>query len=473
MTPRRGALAAAALLVAIALLFLRPLATPGPALRDFEAYYAAGVTWHAGGDPYAPEIWNVEREVPGVVATRDELLPFVGPPFTLPFWALLAALGFARASVVWTIVLVAAALTLVLAVLRIAGARDPVSIVAAFLFAAAFGPLTSAVALGQVALVASAGVVLTAIALEARRLPAAIGAALLAATQPNIAIALTERLSDWRTRLSLGLAALLAFAGSIAAIGFLPFGRYMQLLEAHAVAESSLAIQVTISGVAFGLGARPWVAQIAGDVVAVAVVAATVLVLRDRSYSATDRVAIACATLPLVVPFAHEHDLTIVLFPAILVLRRARRGLWPIAAAACVAVAVDWLGLAQRPTGVVQSAALAVAAALAATALSRGRRGLEVAAPFAVALAVLVAGFGAARHPVPVWPDALGKTFRVPTQRDAAGVWHAEQVAAGLAGPNLTAALLRSASIAGCAGLWVVAMIALRRPDEDPSPEQA
>ncbi len=334
MTPRRGALAASALLVAVALLFLRPLATPGPALRDFEAYYAAGVTWHAGGDPYAPEIWNVEREVPGVVATRDELLPFVGPPFTLPFWALLAALGFARASVVWTIVLVAAALTLVLVASRIAGARDPVSIAAACLFAAAFGPLTSAVALGQVALVASAGVVLTAIALEARRLPAAIGAALLAATQPNIAIALTERLSDRLTWLSLGLAAGLAFAGSIAAIGFLPFGRYMQLLEAHAVAESSLAIQLTISGVAFGLGARPWAARIIGDVVAVAVVVATVLVLRDRSYSATDRVAIACATLPLVVPFAHEHDLTIVLFPAILVLRRARRGLWPIAAAA-------------------------------------------------------------------------------------------------------------------------------------------
>jgi hypothetical protein len=473
MTGRRVALAATALLVAVALLFLRPLATPGPALRDFEAYYAAGATWEAGGDPYAPEIWKVERTVPGVVATRDELLPFVGPPFTLPFWALLAGLGFARASVVWTIVLLCAALALVIAVLRVAGVRDPVGIVAVCLFAAAFGPLTSAVALGQVALVASAGVVLAAMALQARRVVAATGATILAATQPNIALALTERLFDWRTWLALGVGAGLAFAGSIAAIGFLPFGHYLQLLEAHASAERSLAIQVTVPGVAFGLGASPGAAQIIGDVVGVVVVLITAFVIRDRRFSSIDRVAIACAVLPLVVPFAHEHDLTIVLFPAVLVLRRARRGWWPLAAAAAVAVAVDWLGLAQRPSGIAQCTALALGAALAATVLSRGRRGLGVVAPFAVALAVLAAGFAAAKHPVPVWPDALAKTFHVAVARDAPTVWHAEQVAAGLATPNLTAALLRSASIAGCAGIWIAALIALRRPADDPSAEAA
>jgi hypothetical protein len=473
MTARRVALAASALLVAIALSFLRPLATPGPALRDFEAYYAAGATWQAGGNPYSPEIWNVERTVPGVVATRDELLPFVGPPFTLPFWALLAALGFAHASFVWTIVLLAAALTLVIAVLRVAGVRDPVGIAAVCLFAAAFGPLTSAVALGQVALVASAGVVLAAMALQARRVFAAIGATILAATQPNIALALTERLMDWRTWLALGVGAGLALAGSIAAIGFLPFGRYLQLLEAHANAERSLAIQVTVPGVSFGLGASPGAAQIIGDVVGVVVVLITAFVIRDRRFSSIDRVAIACAALPLVVPFAHEHDLTIVLFPAVLVLRRARRGWWPLAAAASVAVAIDWLGLAQRPSGIAQCTALALAAALAATVLSRGRRGFGLVAPFAVAVAVLVAGFAAAKHPVPVWPDALGSGFHVADARDAPTVWHAEQVAAGLAAPNLTATLLRSASIAGCACLWAVALIALRRPAEDPSAEAA
>jgi hypothetical protein len=473
MTSARIALAVSALLVAAALLFLRPLATPGPALRDFEAYYAAGATWQAGGDPYTPEIWKVERDVPGVVATRDELLPFVGPPFTLPFWALLAGLGFAHASVVWTIVLAAAALTLVLATLRIAGALDPVSIVAACLFATAFGPLTSALALGQVALVACAGVVLAAIALHARRVLAAIGATILAATQPNIALALTERLFDWRTWLSLGVGGGLALAGSIAAIGLAPFGRYLQLLEAHAHAERSLVIQLTVPGVAFGLGAPAGAAEIIGDVVAVVLIAITAFAIRDSDYSATDRVAIACATLPLVVPFVHEHDLTIALFPAILVLRRADRCWWPLAAAASVAIAVDWLGLAQRPSGIAQSAALAVAAALAATVLSRGRRGLGVVAPFAVALAVLCAGYAATRHPVPVWPDALAKNFHVAAHGDAPSVWHAEQVAAGLAAPNLTAALLRSASIAGCAGLWAVALIALRRPADDPSAEAA
>ena len=31
----------------------RPAPTPGPYARDFEAYYAAGAVWDAGGDPWS------------------------------------------------------------------------------------------------------------------------------------------------------------------------------------------------------------------------------------------------------------------------------------------------------------------------------------------------------------------------------------------------------------------------------------
>ena len=71
---------------------MRPVGTPGPLLRDFEAYYAAGATWALGGDPYGREVWRVERRVPGVDASHEELLPFVGPPFSLPLWRSFAAL---------------------------------------------------------------------------------------------------------------------------------------------------------------------------------------------------------------------------------------------------------------------------------------------------------------------------------------------------------------------------------------------
>ena len=56
-------------------------------MRDFESYWAAGSAWSAGDDPYSRQIWRAERLVPGVNANREELLPFVGPPFGLPLWA--------------------------------------------------------------------------------------------------------------------------------------------------------------------------------------------------------------------------------------------------------------------------------------------------------------------------------------------------------------------------------------------------
>ncbi len=471
MTPRRLALTTAALLIVVALGFMRPSATPGPVMRDFEAYYAAGATWHAGANPYGREIWRVERHVPGVVATRDELLPFVGPPFTLPFWALLAGLGFARAAIVWGGLLVAAVAAFVFAILRIAGARDAASVCAAIALAVAFGPLTSAFALGQVALVACAGVTLATLALNASAVRPAIAAAILAAAQPNLGVALIARLSDRRAWFALGVAAALVGAGSVAALGgFAAFAQYIAVLAAHAAAERTIAIQMTATGVAFGLGAPARSAPVIGVALALAVLVVMALLLRGRTYAPADRVAIACAALPLLLPFAHEHDLAITLFPAIVCLRRARRALWPLAAVATMAIAVDWLGLAQRPSGLAQSVALAAAAALAAMALSRGRLGAVALAPLGVVLLVALAGRVAARHPVPVWPDALGATFRAAARAEAPDVWSAEQSAAGLAKPDAPSALLRLGSLTGCGVLWIVALAALRRPGDVGAP---
>ena len=443
---------------------MRPVATPGPPLRDFEAYYAAGATWRAGGDPYSRDIWRVERRLPGVVATRDELLPFIGPPYSLPLWGAVSALPFGTAVVTWGGVLAAAALLLVAGSARLARIRGGTELAATAALACAFGPLTSAFALGQVALVSCAGIVAVVLALASvrTRLAVAAVAALAAALQPNLACALMARLTDRRARFALIVAAAAALVLALAAQGGVaPFARYVALLAAHTRAESGIAIQTTVGAVAAGFGAQEPAARALAIGTALAVIAATGWLLRSPRYAPEARVAVACAALPLALPFSHEHDLTIAFFPAVLCLRSSSARAWCAAACATTFVAVDWLGLAQRPGGLAQSIALAAAWAFASIALARTLGPLAIA-PFAVVACAIVAGVLAGAHPLPVWPYALPEGFRVAAGEDAAGVWRLEQAASGLAQPGTLSAALRALSLAGCAGLWATSLVALR-----------
>lgn len=61
-------------------------------MRDFEAFYAAGVAANHGADPYGRAIWDAEKTIPGVDLSHNETLPFVGPPAGLPLWRALARL---------------------------------------------------------------------------------------------------------------------------------------------------------------------------------------------------------------------------------------------------------------------------------------------------------------------------------------------------------------------------------------------
>jgi hypothetical protein len=453
---------------------LRPATTPGPSLRDFEAYYAAGATWHAEGDPYAREIWRVERRVPGVVATRDELLPFVGPPYSLPAWALFAALPYGQAAFAWGIVLACAAALLGLCIARLTDIREGSGFVALVLAGAAFGPLTSALALGQVALLSCAGIVATTLALAVRtRLVVPVATAVLAAFQPNLGCVLVARLGDRRAWFALAMAAALVAATAPAVLGGLAgISRYAGVLAAHATAERTIAIAMTITAVAFGFGASDAAARAAGIAVALTVIVATALAFASRAYARAARVAVASAALPLVLPFSHEHDLAIVLFPAVWCVRRARGAWWALAACGAMLVAVDWLGLAQRPTGAAQSVALALAAALALVALSTHAPDRTAAWPFAVVAGVVVAATVAWHHPLGVWPYALGSAFQAPPGADAAAVWSLEQARSGLATPNVVAAGLRSLSLIGCAGVWLAALRALRETPPAGEPRQ-
>jgi hypothetical protein len=392
------------------------------------------------------------------------LLPFVGPPFGLPLWAAFADLPWQVATAVWDTVLVICIAVLAFGTLRLArGRTDTLDIIASLAFVAGFGPLTSGIALGQVAIVSSAAIVLVPYLLGPRMVFAATVAALAAALQPNLAIVLAARIANRRSTIAFAFAATIAIGGSIVALGGLEgLATYANVLRAHAAAERFIAIQTSPSAIARALGASVHVAGAIGIALALATVGLVAFQCLRGRYAPDARLALACAAAPLAFPFAHEHDFTIVFFPALLVARRARGALWAAAAFATLGIAVDWLGLAQRPTGVLESAALIAAAALALVTLARDPVRPYHFAPLLVAGVVLVVGAIVARTPLPTWPDGLGLDFHVPFDMSAPEVWHLEQVRSGIATLAPAWGALRAISLASCAALWGVASLVLR-----------
>lgn len=451
---KRGALLAIAYAAtAVAVLAVRPLATAGPVARDFEAYWSAGSAWNAGSDPYAAALWNVERSVPGAGVARNELLPFVNPPATLPWWGLIARLPYSAAAALWLALLAASLVALVVLVLRASGAKPSFAVIAAALgLAIAFGPVTSDLALGQYALVALLGA--TGVVVAARRSPAVatLGAA-VAFGAPNVSLGLVSQLGRNRPTLAMLLGAALTYVtGGFAAGWRWPFD-YARAVLAHGDAERLSAIQLSPAAVVYGLSANPLAARAAGALVAVAAVVAAVALAR-RAHVPFVRFAGCSALIPMLGGFVHEHDL-VVAFPAALWCALRTRGTTrALALAGTLLVAVDWLGLAQRPSGIAQSALLALAAIAAFIALGpraniAGAKSLPAAA-LALAALFAIAAWIAAAHPAPVWPDAM-RAFSPPAGAAAAEIWRSEQRASGLLVATPAWAFLRALSLAGCA----------------------
>lgn len=452
---RRFALAVAFASIAAAIAFARPQATPGPYLRDFEAYWSAGSAWNARTNPYGRAIWTAERSVAGVDPNRDEPLPFVGPPATLLLWSIFARLPYQTAAALWSAVLGIAALVLVLACVRASAERTILlTVLAAVALAMAWGPITSDLALGQLALPAFAAAILVVLAGAAAPAYAA-AAACVAFAQPNAALGLASALGRNRTTLALVLGAILTYGLSAFAAGARWPLTYARTLASHSAAEGLSAIQLTPAAIAFGFGATPGAARLVGIIFALLAIAAAVAVaLRVRDRFA--RFAAFSALVPFAAGFVHEHDLVVAYAAAVWCALRTS-GPARIAALAGVLLAgTDWLGLAQRPNGIAQSALLALAAfgafaALGEPGVTRGT--LAAAAGFA-ALFTAASWIGVT-HVVPVWPDAMG-AYHAPAGATIATIWSNEQRATGLLAPVPAWALLRSFSLAGCALLAYV-----------------
>lgn len=456
---------------ALALTVVRPPPTPGPFARDFEAYYAAGATWNAGGDPWSRDVWRVERTIPGVDASRDELLPFVGPPAAIPLWSLLARLPFTAARVVWLTMLALAFAVLVLAATALAGrAASPFHAALAALLVALSGPGISALLLGQVALLAAAGL---AVAFAASGARAGAGA-FVAALQPNLALPLVVRLLDRRAAVALVVAGV-AFGAItlLIAHGTGGVGAYAKRLGAHGEYERFIAIQYTVAAVVAGVGLPRAAAQLAGAAATFgAVVTVALAALRRNGACALGWLAVA--VLPLAEPFFHEHDFVIEALPAIGLAAAGDPRVRLVAGVGTVAAFVDWFGLAQRPPALTQIAVLAVAVGCtyAVLAYRQGDALVTTLAPVAAAVVLVAVCVPlAATHPAPTWPDQLGD-YHAPAAADVSAVWGAEQRRSGLEQIDPVWAFLRAIPLAGCVllayGALRVSAAAREAPREPP-----
>jgi len=448
---------------------LRPPPTQGPFGRDFEAYYAAGATWDAGGDPWSRDVWRVERTVPGVDASRDELLPYAGPAALLPLLGALARLPFDGAVALWTLLLTIAVAALAAAALALAGVPVGAALLPAVALALMSGPGTSDIALGQAAALSAAGVALMLLACErGMTLRATLGAAaatLLAGAQPNLALPLIARLRDPRALAAATGGGIAFLALTLAAGGgFTGFAHYVALLAAHGGAERFDAIQYTATAIAFGFGAPPdtALAIAAGCAcVAIAGVAAAIVALR---LDARDGTFAGIAALPFAVPFFHEHDFVVLALPLLVLAVSARGAARAWAGAAAPLAFVDWFGLAQRPLAQPQILVAGLAVAALFVALRARRPGPSDATPFAVLALIALLAVPAARHaPAPVWPDALPPHYSVPARASASEVWHAEQHAAGLDRRVAEWASLRTLPLLGCGCLFIAICLNGRR----------
>jgi hypothetical protein len=446
-------LAVSLALIAVALTAARPATTWGPLLRDFEAYWGAGQTYNAHDDPYGRAIWKAERTVPEVDPNHEEVLPFVGPPATLLLWSLLARLSYGAAAAVWWPVLASGLAGLIAVSLRAAGARvNPFSFLAGLALAVGFGPVTGDLALGQVAMIAFLGAAVTASCcpgLAQGRLSVKTLASCVAFFQPNVSIGLVAQLGRNRTTLAIVAGAILSYLAGALAAGWNWPAEYAQLVRSHQAGERFSAIQLTPAAIAYGFHLPAAMTTLVATIAAVTAIAAGFAIWR----TVTDRFArfAAFSTLaPFVSTFFHQHDLVAAYPAAIWCALRTRGVVRVVALLGTAFVAVDWLGLAQRPNAIVQSALLAGAAIVAFAAL--GQRSEVPGLLFAIA--AMAALFGGATsialaHAVPVWPYHLG-AFAPPASLPIATVWQQEQQRNGLQAAVPTWSLLRTLSLLGC-----------------------
>jgi len=425
----------------------------GPPMADFADYYAAGRTWLQGGDPYGVGIWNIEQTLPGFDPKRLELLPFVGPPLSLPLWAAFGAIPYVGAALAWIVVLVGSVVVMMIVPARFAGYRLQRGDAPTFLLlAVSSGPLVTGVSAGQAALPAVAAVVVAVVSAARRRWMVMAAAAIVAGLlKPNDALVIVATLRE--------MAVLCAVAGSAIVSGLANLSvahgvhgiiAYFGVIMSQGAAERKFTNQFAPASIAYGFGITQQAAGMLGSALSALAIATVVTAVRSTRASLADGAAIACAAFPFMLPYEHEPDMVIALLPALFVLFRARGRTWALGAIGTVLLFINPFALTQGSPGTTFAVAMAAVAGLQLAALAPPACKPLRFAPLTVVPLVLFLGLLAPPDRLPIWPDVPVAHAVVTAGASPSAIWNAELVALGLDTQYPWVSLVRLLTLSGC-----------------------
>lgn len=392
---RAAAILAALAFLTIAFFGVRATLIAHTFMGDFRAFYCAGELAREGTFDYSLDrIAPCEsREVPGgyFAATPSLVVPAPLPGYAIAPFAASSLLDYAPATVVWWLVLLAATVLAAWVVALLGWARFDVALVA-FAFPAAIVSMP----LGELPPIALAGIALCALGMQRDAVWLRISGFVLAATQPQMAVALaiamvSARPKTWR---EVAAVALILGVASVATIGLAQNVAYVRdFLPAHVASEILRVQQYTVSWVFAELGAPLGVAAWIGRVVYVIALACAAVVSRRvaRAGEFAGAIAVAIAIALLGGPFVHLDHLLCAL-PAALWLA-SRKSVSGIVAAVLLALPVTsifanpflvfavaiftfWIassyGISRRRSAYAALGAMAIAVALAVLSVRFG-----------------------------------------------------------------------------------------------------
>jgi hypothetical protein len=317
----------------------------GSLLSDFRAFYCAGAISMHGLDPYRQEpLYSCEAHKVSAIlwhAVGHVTDPAPLPPYALALFVPLSLLPFGAATVVWTLVLTAAWLAVIVALRKMTGYPWS-ALVAAVLFAAVMS-----VSLGQLAPVAIALTTLAALMLYYERPVWAGALTALALVEPHVALpsCIAMLVAVRRARLPL-----FVVGAALATLSML-FGvsrnveYFVQVLSSHALSDVPDVGQYSLTVLAHVLGFSDSGASRAGTLWYVIVSAVGI--------AAACRAAKRLAFQPLVValpvafavfggPYVHWQQVAGAIPAALLLASRERRAS-SLLTAAIVGLAIPWL----------------------------------------------------------------------------------------------------------------------------------
>lgn len=218
---------------------------------DLDAFYCAGKTFVAGADPYrygamhACETANLAPEVP------EAAVPAPFPPYAIVGFATLAKLSFAQAALLWELLMIAAAFTIVVVAVEFTG--FPLWLVGTCTLVPV---LAQTVAFGALAPIPIALLCGAALAVRKKRWTLAAACIGVSCIEPHLALpvilATLALLPEMRVRLACVVGVLLL--ASLAAGISLNVEYVRDVLPAHAASELGTAGQFSLSAALFALG---------------------------------------------------------------------------------------------------------------------------------------------------------------------------------------------------------------------------